>query len=91
MQKLDPNVRISGLRMTYLQIMILCWPWPIFGKVQWSELIMTQADVHVDGDDSDLDKRGLLHKICSQMQHHFTTLDRKIGSNLEKAIKDAVT
>ena len=58
------------------------------------ELIMTEADVHVDGDDSDLDTRGLLHKMCSQMQHHFTALDRKIdrlGASLEKAITDKIT
>ena len=38
---------------------------------------MTEADVHMDGDVSDLDTRVLLHKMCSQMQHHFTALDRK--------------
>ena len=55
---------------------------------------MTETDVHVDGDDSDLDTRGLLHKMCSQMQQHFTALDRKndrLGASLEKTITDKVT
>ena len=55
---------------------------------------MTEADVHVDGDDSNLDTRGLLNKMCVQMQQHFNSLDRKIdqlSANLEKTITEKVT
>ena len=42
-----------------------------------SEIITTEADVHVDGDVFNVDTRGLLMKMCLQMKQHFTALDRK--------------
>lgn len=59
-----------------------------------SEVIVTDAEVHVDGDISHLDTRELLMKVYSQMQNNFSVLGKRIDSieaNLEKKLTDKMT
>ena len=63
-------------------------------KKDESEIIVTTAEVHVDGDLSDMDTRDLLMAVLSQMQNNFSVLGRKLETletNLEKKLTDKIT
>ena len=63
-------------------------------KKDESEVIVTTAEVHVDGDLSDMDTRDLLMAVLSQMQNNFSVLGKKLESletNLEKKLTDKIS